>query len=89
MKYQLRLIDAVNARIFGVDAGGMVPVWNCIAVDLSGFIAEKTLGQDPVNEFINSDQWKRDGELRTHTGHAGREKFQRAAEHHASPGRSW
>lgn len=40
------LIDTANAPIFGIDAQGLVNVWNSKTAEITGFSREEALGQD-------------------------------------------
>ena len=42
------LIDTANAPIFGIDAHGLVNVWNNKSAEITGFGKEEVLGQDLV-----------------------------------------
>jgi len=50
-----RLIETANAPIFGVDTAGRVTEWNRMAVHLSGFSKEETMGRKLVESFITLD----------------------------------
>jgi PAS domain S-box-containing protein len=51
----VRLIDTANAPIFGVDACGLVNVWNRCACNLTGFTSDEVMGRNLVQEFITQD----------------------------------
>lgn len=42
------LIDTANAPIFGIDAQGLVNVWNSKTVEITGFSREEVVGKDLV-----------------------------------------
>ena len=46
------LIDTANAPIFGIDADGLVNVWNKKAEQITGFNTEEVMGHNLVEEFI-------------------------------------
>jgi PAS domain S-box-containing protein len=48
----VRLIDSANAPIFGIDARGLVNVWNRKAVDLTNYQTQEVMGKNLVMEFI-------------------------------------
>ena len=50
-----RLIDTANAPIFGIDANGLVNVWNQKLSQVTGFMKEDVTGRNLVREFIASD----------------------------------
>jgi len=49
------LIDTANAPIIGVDAEGIVNIWNQCAMQMVGYSTEQVIGQDFVREFITDD----------------------------------
>eukprot|EP00644_Phytophthora_capsici_P009706 jgi/Phyca11/535407/estExt2_fgenesh1_pg.C_PHYCAscaffold_350068 len=54
-KEYMRLIDTANAPIFGVDANGLVNIWNRKAADIMQYTTEDVLGKDLVAEFISEE----------------------------------
>jgi PAS domain S-box-containing protein len=50
-----RLIKNANAPIFGIDAGGLVTIWNNMAETITGFSTEEVTGHNLVEEFITPD----------------------------------
>jgi PAS domain S-box-containing protein len=50
-----RLIETVNAPVFGVSVEGLATEWNRKAVELPGFINKEIMGHSLVDEFVMSD----------------------------------
>jgi PAS domain S-box-containing protein len=50
-----RLIEAVNAPIFGVSVDGLVTEWNRKAAELSGYSKEEAMRHMLADEFITSN----------------------------------
>ena len=45
------LIDTANAPIFGIDAQGLVNVWNTKTAEITGFSRDEALGKDLLQVF--------------------------------------
>ncbi|KAL4158384.1 hypothetical protein PRNP1_004160 [Phytophthora ramorum] len=50
-----RLIDSANAPIFGVDANGLVNIWNKKAAEITQYTATDVMGENLVEKFITED----------------------------------
>ncbi|TDH67280.1 hypothetical protein CCR75_003114 [Bremia lactucae] len=50
-----RLIDTANAPIFGVDANGLVNIWNKKAAEITQYTPNDVMGENLVEEFITED----------------------------------
>ncbi|GMG16051.1 unnamed protein product [Phytophthora fragariaefolia] len=50
-----RLIDSANAPIFGVDANGLVNIWNKKAAEITQYTPTDVMGENLVEKFITVD----------------------------------
>ncbi|OWZ20877.1 Histidine kinase A [Phytophthora megakarya] len=50
-----RLIDSANAPIFGVDADGLVNIWNKKAAEITQYTPQDVMGENLVEKFITED----------------------------------
>lgn len=50
-----RLIDTANAPIFGVNAEGLVNIWNKKAAEITQFERSEVMGENLVEKFITED----------------------------------
>ncbi|CAH0487064.1 unnamed protein product [Peronospora farinosa] len=50
-----RLIDSANAPIFGVDAHGLVNIWNKKAAEITQYTPNDVMGENLVSKFITED----------------------------------
>ncbi|KAE8897302.1 hypothetical protein PF003_g18903 [Phytophthora fragariae] len=50
-----RLIDTANAPIFGVDANGLVNIWNKKAAEITQYTPTDVMGENLVEKFITED----------------------------------
>ncbi|KAG2771430.1 hypothetical protein PC129_g8213 [Phytophthora cactorum] len=50
-----RLIDSANAPIFGVDANGLVNIWNKKAAEITQYTPTDVMGENLVEKFITED----------------------------------
>ncbi|CEG48633.1 hybrid signal transduction histidine [Plasmopara halstedii] len=53
-----RLIDSANAPIFGVDANGLVNIWNKKAAEITQYTPTDVMGENLVEKFITEDYRK-------------------------------